>query len=201
MNSALVCIYLTCLIPHLLKRNPDNVLTDEALQSVCGSLIRANLGASLVSDITSRLWTRLSILSCINPLSAILLCPNSALVDCDSSNTIMKGVADELAAIIQAVGINDEGKGRHVTSEGLYNSAISTCIQSPGTYSSMAIDVKLGKPTEVNYFTGYVARRAKEFGIPTPHCSILTELVLAKSRVMAESGELQRKDTLFGSWS
>ncbi len=168
---------------------------------MCGSLIRANLGASLVSDITSRLWTRLGVLSCVNPLSAILLCPNSELIGCDSSKTIMKGVADELAAVIQAVGINDEGKGSNVTSERLYGSAISACIQSPGTYSSMAIDVKLGKPTEVNYFSGYVARRAKEFGIPTPHCSILTELVLAKSRVMAQSSGLQRKDTMYGSWS
>ncbi len=168
---------------------------------MCGSLVRANLGASLASDITPRLWSRLAILSCINPLSAILLCPNCELVDCSSSTAIMKGVAHELASVIQAMGINDKAKGSIVTSEGLYNSAISACSQSPGTYSSMAIDVKLGKSTEVDYFTGYVVRRAKEFGIPTPHCSILTELVLAKSRVMAKSGGLQHKDTLYGSWS
>ncbi len=174
------------------------MLTKEALRSMCGSLIKANLGASLDSEITTRLWTRLGILSCVNPLSAILLCPSSDLVDSDSSKVIMKGVADELASVIQAVGIKD-GTSSNVTSQGLYDAAISACTQSLGCFSSMAIDVQLGKPTEINYFTGYVARRATEFGILTPYCSILTELVLAKTKVMSQI-MLQHKETMHGSW-
>ncbi len=181
-----------------LDRNPDVVLPKEELRSMCGSLIKANLGASLDSDITARLWTRLGILSCVNPLSAILLCPSVDLVDNDSSKVIMKGVADELATVIQAVGVKD-GMSSSVTSQGIYDAAILACTEFPGCYSSMAIDVQLGKPTEINYFTGYVAKRATEFGIPTPHCSILTELVLAKTKVMSQI-MLQHEDSMHGSW-
>ncbi len=136
----------------------------------------------------------------MNPLSAILLCPTSHLAGSDASKVIIKGVADEVASVIEAVGVNGGRiSKRYVTSEGLYDAAITACTQSPGSYSSMAIDVKLGKPTEIEYFTGYVARRATEFGIPTPNCSILTELVLAKAAVM-DRVRSQPKDTVYGSW-
>jgi 2-dehydropantoate 2-reductase len=47
----------------------------------------------------------------------------------------------------------------------------------PGQHSSTAQDMARGKPSEIDHLNGFVARRGRELGIPTPTNQALHALV------------------------
>jgi 2-dehydropantoate 2-reductase len=62
--------------------------------------------------------------------------------------------------------------------------AVANIAQTmPGQLSSTAQDIARGKPTEIDYLNGHVARRGEVLGIPTPVNRTLWSLVkLLESR-------------------
>jgi len=58
-------------------------------------------------------------------------------------------------------------------------------------HTSMYDDWKAGRPTEIDYLNGYIAKKGKEFGVPTPLNEALTAIV----KVITEPSA-PRSDTL-----
>jgi len=50
-------------------------------------------------------------------------------------------------------------------------------VAMPGQLSSTAQDVARRKPTEIDHLNGFVARRGRELGVPTPVNQTLHALV------------------------
>lgn len=44
--------------------------------------------------------------------------------------------------------------------------------------------IKNNRLTEINFINGAVVRKGKKYGVPTPYCSLLTELVLCKEEIL-----------------
>ena len=50
-------------------------------------------------------------------------------------------------------------------------------LVGPGAMTSMYQDVRRGRKTEVDYFSGLVAQKGAAHGIATPYCDAITVLV------------------------
>ncbi|MFC4274134.1 ketopantoate reductase family protein [Achromobacter aloeverae] len=123
-----------------------------------------------VSDnVMGALWAKLLVNCAYNALSAIARLPYGVLVQGPGVNDAMRAVMEECLAVARADGVTVPGDSW---------AAIEQIAKSmAGQYSSTAQDMMRGKPTEIDYLNGYVARRGQAHGIATPVNSLLHTLV------------------------
>jgi 2-dehydropantoate 2-reductase len=82
---------------------------------------------------------------------------------------IMRGAADEVIALAQAKGVVLPDAAR----DGLFEMTQSMPLQM----SSTAQDIAKGRPTEIDYLNGFVARESAALGLAAPVNRTLNALV------------------------
>ena len=108
--------------------------------------------------------------SSINPLTALLDCPNGEL----------RQHPDRVALICREVAAVIEREGYH-TSESDLRYYVDQVIESTAeNISSMLQDIRAMRHTEIDYITGYLLKRARAHGITVAENSRLFELVKRK---------------------
>jgi len=116
--------------------------------------------ALAVSDqIASLLWRKLLINAVINPLTAALQVPNGQLLDPEFADEIA-GLCREIGQIMKHLGLPP------ITNPELL--VRQTATLSAENRSSMAEDVRVGRPTEIDYIIGFLLRSARPFELATP---------------------------------
>jgi len=141
--------------------------------------VAAALGASLDADVAARLWRKLALNACANPLTALLSCRTDALAAHAPGRRLVRPVLAELRAVAHASGVGDarlgvpDGGGLDAFATGIED----TLSRYGGNVSSMLADVQAARPTEVDYLNGWVARRGAALGVPTPVNAALADLV------------------------
>ncbi|MDR1276730.1 MAG: 2-dehydropantoate 2-reductase [Candidatus Accumulibacter sp.] len=122
--------------------------------------IAAGVPIEVSDNVIGSLWAKL-ILNCVyNPLSAITQLSYERVVAGEGAWDVMRDIADECLAVAKADGVAVEGDTWK---------AVERIAQTvPTQLSSTAQDVALGKRTEIDYINGYVLRRGRALGVPTP---------------------------------
>lgn len=112
------------------------------------------------NNIELKLWKKLAVNACINYITASEQCKNGALLDemfSEPLNSIIEEINNIAAEHSQFQPFDDLlGQVRHVASKTADN-----C-------SSMAEDIRLGRPTENDFIMGYLIKLANELNIHTP---------------------------------
>ena len=122
------------------------------------------------NNIRAELWRKLAVNCAINPLTALLDCPNGDL----------RQHPDRLALICREVAAVIEREGYH-TSETDLRYYVDQVIESTAeNISSMLQDIRAMRHTEIDYITGYLLKRARAHGITVAENSRLFELVKRK---------------------
>lgn len=119
-------------------------------------------------DIRSAQWHKLAINCAINPLTALHGCPNGDLLANAALRRAMAGLCDEIAAVSRALGYASTAREIHATAQ-------QVARATANNRSSMLQDVSAGRPTEIDYITGYLVSRAEAVGIPVPRNRALLE--------------------------
>jgi 2-dehydropantoate 2-reductase len=134
--------------PAAVERGIDKIFAEAGVQ------------VEVSDNVAGSLWAKL-ILNCVyNPLSAITQLSYAHVVSGEGALNVMRDIADECLAVAKADGIAVEGDTWK---------AIEGIAQTiPTQISSTAQDIRQGKRTEIDYINGYVLRRGKALGIPTP---------------------------------
>jgi 2-dehydropantoate 2-reductase len=83
----------------------------------------------------------------------------------------MKDLISEVVAVATAAGV------RIATADALMEAALKLGDSMATATSSTEQDLSRGRPTEIDSLNGYVARRGRELGVPTPVNSTLYSLV------------------------
>lgn len=137
------------------------------LESASNSLYRsarvltdAGIETMPVDNILEHVWTKLLINVGINGLTAILDCPNGALLDSRSVIDRMAGAVREAFAVAEAKGIRVLGDPLAMTKE--------VCKSTAGNISSMLQDVRKKRLTEIDAINGAIVEQGARLGIPTP---------------------------------
>ena len=135
---------------------------------------RAHIGCRISDNIIGELWTKLFWNCALNAVSALGRARYGRIKDDPEARVLIQAIVDEVLAVARAANIEPPGvEDRHAAFAG----AMKIATQMSEAFSSTAQDVQRGKPTEIDSLNGYIARRGKELGVPTPVNHALFTLV------------------------
>ncbi|HME99075.1 MAG TPA: 2-dehydropantoate 2-reductase [Terriglobia bacterium] len=131
----------------------------------------AEIPCRVSDNIAAELWTKLVMNCAYNAISALTRSHYLAIKENPLALTLMKELIREVVAVASASGI------RIASPEELFETALKLGAAMSTATSSTEQDIARGRPTEIDSLNGYVARRGKELGIPTPINTALHALV------------------------
>ncbi|KGK43119.1 hypothetical protein LH51_02120 [Nitrincola sp. A-D6] len=127
-----------------------------------------------VQDIQTALWRKLAINCAINPLTALHRCHNGKLVENPEFYQQMQQLCDEIETLTHSLGIT-------LFATDLIDQAAKVAQATADNRSSMLQDICHGRPTEIEFITGYVCSQADQLGIDLPCNKALLSQVRALS--------------------
>ncbi|OYD07843.1 ketopantoate reductase family protein [Paludifilum halophilum] len=131
-------------------------------------------------EIDTRAWEKLAVNSVINPLTALLGITNGRLTAWDSFPPLMEAILEETAGVAAHAGVTLDVRE-------LREKVLQVCEQTASNASSMLVDLRRGRPTEIDAINGAVIRMGKKFGVSTPVHTALHILVRTVEEKEAES--------------
>ncbi|HEX4910994.1 MAG TPA: 2-dehydropantoate 2-reductase [Permianibacter sp.] len=137
-------------------------LPTERHQAALTSLQQTWLNVQWDEQIQSRLWHKLAINSCINPLTALLNCRNGELLQHPVAAQWLPALASEAAAVLTAI-------GHGLSSAELLQRVRAIAEQTASNYNSMQQDYLHQRPTEIDFITGSLLRAAAIHQLQLPH--------------------------------
>lgn len=129
---------------------------------------------SYVQNIQIALWRKLAINCAINPLTALHRCHNGALVDTPELFQQMQQICAEIDTLTRALSMT-------LFPTGVLDQAVKVAQATASNRSSMLEDITHGRPTEIEFITGYVCQQAAELGIDLPWNNTLLTNIRALS--------------------
>lgn len=145
------------------------------LDAVVTCLNEAGVPCVRAADVRVDLWTKLATNCAYNAISALTGLRYGAIVEHAEAREVMASTTDELVAVASADGVALSAEAAH--------DAVRKIIDvMPGALSSTAQDLQAGRRTEIDHINGYVVRRGRALGIPTPVNQTLTMLVTLAER-------------------
>lgn len=160
----------------------QNLGTDdkEAAEEVIEVLNAANLNAKYSDNILSSIYKKACVNGTMNGLCTILDSNMAGFGETDVADDIVEAIVSEFAAVAER-----ENATLNVPE---VLAQIKTCynretigLHHPSMYQDLIINNRL---TEIDYINGAIVRKGKEYGIETPYCSFLTQLVHAKEQIL-----------------
>jgi 2-dehydropantoate 2-reductase len=125
--------------------------------------------------VVEALWTKLIVNCAYNALSAIAQLPYGRMIEMEGVLDIMRDVIGECVDVAARLGVS--------MSEDIIETVLGIAASMPSQYSSTAQDLARGKGTEIDHLNGYVVRKAREIGVPTPaNRTLLIAVKLLESR-------------------
>jgi 2-dehydropantoate 2-reductase len=151
---------------------PADGRADAACAAVADCLNRGGIRTALVPDIELRIWKKLVVNCCYNPLCALAGQSVGELIDRPEMWPLLDGVTDEIVAAAQRKGIPlERGEaGRFLRQVG---------EEARAHFPSMLIDFRRRRPTEIDCLNGAVLRECERLGIAAPINRALVDLVRA----------------------
>jgi 2-dehydropantoate 2-reductase len=150
---------------------PSGTQRREDLDRIARLFEGAQIGCRISDNIALELWTKLVLNCAYNAISAVTQSRYLAIRNNPLARRVMEDLIGEVVAVGNAAGVPLPNP------EQLTAAALTLGEAMTNATSSTAQDLALGRPTEIDSLNGYVGRRGKELGIPTPVNSTLHALV------------------------
>src|SRR3989337_2037115 len=143
----------------------------ELVQSIVNIFKNAGIPTKLSKNILKSKWEKLCWNSVFNPLSVILNGPLDNILDSKDALDVAYKIFEEIRSLAGEKGISIDA--------GLMDEQINVTQKLRGYHTSMFEDFLKGKPTEIDYFNGYVCREGAKHDVPTPVNCMVTSFVKA----------------------
>jgi 2-dehydropantoate 2-reductase len=163
------------LAPGIVRANGDGRICIEAHERLGGLeevLRAADFDVSIVEDLQSMVWGKLTANAAINPLSALLRVKNGELLTNPPARELMGSLARETAQVAESLGVALPFSVPELAVEDVARNTAENV-------SSMLQDILRGSQTEVDVINGAVVRTGKKNRVPTPVNQVIWSLVKA----------------------
>jgi 2-dehydropantoate 2-reductase len=140
------------------------------LQTIAGLFERAGVPCRLSKQIEVEQWKKMVLNCAYNAISALARANYGAIALNPLVHQVMRQAIMEAVAVSRAAGVSMNDVDMQAAGSKL-GDAMSRAT------SSTAQDIVRGKPTEIDSLNGYITRRGKELGVPTPVNQTLHALV------------------------
>jgi 2-dehydropantoate 2-reductase len=149
---------------------PEN----EKTRRIAELFTRAKVPCRISDHIAGELWTKLVWNCALNALSALGKVTYGEIIASADAKQLLEGTVYEVLAVAKAAGIKPPGlENPKAALAGAYKIA----EQMSATRSSTAQDMMRGKRSEIASLNGFIARKGRELGVPTPLNHALYTLV------------------------
>ena len=152
---------------------PTHLAAHPRLEPLAALLQEAGFEVQPAEDLQGLVWGKLAINAGINPLTALLEVPNGELLVRPGARELMRGAAQETAAVAAARGLQLPYPDAAARVE-------EVAQRTASNISSMLQDIRRGAPTEIDAINGAVVREGERVEVPTPLNWTLWNLVRAK---------------------
>ncbi|MDR1630334.1 MAG: 2-dehydropantoate 2-reductase [Oscillospiraceae bacterium] len=148
------------------------------------------LPTAITDNIVGALYSKLIINSCINSLGAATGKTLGEVLKHLQARNIFLAIAREGISVAKKMGLKVppyngilEYRMLLVSNAAFYNSIVKTLFRLIGSLKygkvkvSMLQSLERGEKTEIDIFNGYIARKGKEVGVPTPVNDQITQMI------------------------
>lgn len=151
---------------------------DFALQ-VVDVFDKAGLHPKYSENVKYAIWRKACVNGTLNCLCALLDCNIGQFGKTKEAPDLLHTIIAEFAAVAAKEGVK-------LDQTEVYNHVAATFTANIADhYPSMHQDlVQHHRLTEIDFIDGAVARKGEKYGIPTPYCKLLTQLVHAKEQLI-----------------
>ncbi|RKD24086.1 hypothetical protein BEP19_06670 [Ammoniphilus oxalaticus] len=156
----------------------NNSETPSVLRNLVEKLDGAAVSAQIERDMRDRVWKKLIMNSCINPLTALFQVQNGELLENKHALQMMEQLYQEAVAVARLQGVEIDSN--------FLQEIVQVCRNTYGNKSSMLQDIESGKETEIKFINGAIVRAARHVGIEVPIHAALTQLIQAKQQYSAQ---------------
>jgi 2-dehydropantoate 2-reductase len=157
---------------------PKNVATER----IAAAFERAGVPCKISDHLATELWTKLVWNCGLNAVSALGKATYGDIIANEDARQLVEGAVFEVIFVAKAAGMHlplfEDPKAAMI---GAYKVAESMAA----TRSSTAQDIMRGKKTEIDSLNGFIVRKGRELGVPTPINHALFTLVKLAERTMS----------------
>jgi 2-dehydropantoate 2-reductase len=142
----------------------------EFLDRLASIMRTAGLDVELSNDPQSLIWSKLLVNAGINALTAIFMVRNGQLVEVDPARRLMSDLVLEGWEVVRRKKIKPvyEDPVAHVE---------EVCRRTAANYSSLYMDMKEGRQTEIDFINGAIVREGAALGLPCPRNDMVAKIV------------------------
>ena len=147
----------------------------QQLQALADFFASAQVPVRISEDVMAELWSKLMVNCAYNAISGLAQASYAQLAAMPSIRELQHNLVREVVALAAAEGV-------HLPLAPALEAMERIAQAMPAQRSSTAQDMARRKPSEIDHLNGFVARRGRELGVPTPANQTLHALVkLAES--------------------
>ncbi|KAJ3555426.1 hypothetical protein NM688_g2579 [Phlebia brevispora] len=156
-----------------------------------------------IYDVNMAMRRKVVVNSVINPLTALLDCRNGEIFRHPEGEYIGRGVCSEAARVFRAQWADELKKARaagqnvadaHFPNELEADNLLEQCRRiatiTADNYSSMLMDVRRGRCTEIQVMNGYLLGLGNKYHIRMPYNSLLLNLIRLRSTIPSAPAHL-----------
>lgn len=140
------------------------------LQTLVDFFASADVPVRIVPDVAEELWAKLLVNCAYNAISALAQMPYEKLAALPDIVELQHDIVHEVIAVAAAAGVV-------LPLDASLQAVARIAAGMPRQLSSTAQDMARRKPSEIDHLNGYIARRGRELGVPTPVNRTLHALV------------------------
>jgi 2-dehydropantoate 2-reductase len=144
------------------------------LSDIKSAFDAAGIAVELTDDIAIALWTKLMQNCAYNAVCALTGKPYGEMVAMPELRAVMAQAGDEVVALAHRKGV--------MLGDDAVEIALRRASSMATTMSSTAQDIAKGRPTEIDYLNGLIAREAKTLGLAAPVNATLAALVKLREK-------------------
>jgi 2-dehydropantoate 2-reductase len=146
--------------------------SEDRAPQVVGPLTAPWLTAGCKEEIAVRMWHKLALNCVVNPLTALLDCPNGDL-PLSRESRLIGGLLNEIGAVAKA----ELGERWGYETEHLRAALVQLVAATADNSSSMREDLRQGRETEISKLNLAVAAAGQQYGRPCPLNSRLGDMI------------------------
>jgi 2-dehydropantoate 2-reductase len=140
------------------------------LKEIAAFFAEAGVPVAVSDDVSAELWSKLMVNCAYNAISALAQASYASLAALPAIRDVQEAVVREVVAVAAADGVT-------LPLQPSLDAMARIAVAMPGQRSSTAQDMARRKPSEIDHLNGFVARRGRELGVPTPVNDTLHALV------------------------
>ena len=141
-----------------------------SLDGIREAFAAAGVPVTISPNVVGELWSKLMVNCAYNAISGVAQAPYGELAALSSVRELQHAVVAEVCAVASAAGVDLPLSESLAAMEKIAGAM-------PAQLSSTAQDMARRKPSEIDHLNGFVVRRGREVGVPTPANLALYALV------------------------